>query len=160
MFSAHKERIVTGVALVVAVLAIGFIDNFFLMWVFLGLTYLIAFYEANKLFGIENNNYLYSYAAVLWLVAAFYPYGDDLFILAGLLFASIVAYRQELEWKYMLPFVYPTAGMLFILTLYQEYGVMSLLWLLAVVALTDVGAYVTGKSFGKTSFCITRPKKT
>ena len=160
MFEAHKERIVTGAALVIAVLAIGFIDNFFLMWAFLGLTYLIAFYEANKLFGLENSNSLYAYAAILWLVAAIYPYGDDLFILAGVLFASIVAYKQELDWKYMLPFIYPTAGMLFILTLYQEYGVMALLWLLVVVALTDVGAYVTGKSFGKTSFCITSPNKT
>ena len=160
MFSAHKERIVTGTALVLAVLAIGFIDNFFLMWAFLGLTYIIAFHEANKLYGIENKNSLYAYAAILWIIAAFYPYGDDLFILAGILFASILVYKQELEWKYMLPFVYPTAGMLFILTLYQEYGVLSLLWLLAVVALTDVGAYVTGKSFGKTSFSITSPNKT
>jgi phosphatidate cytidylyltransferase len=50
--------------------------------------------------------------------------------------------------------------MLFIFTMYQEYGVLSLLWLLAVVALTDVGAYAVGKSIGKTQFCETSPNKT
>jgi phosphatidate cytidylyltransferase len=44
--------------------------------------------------------------------------------------------------------------------MYQEYGVMSLLWLLAVIALTDVGAYAVGKSIGKTKFCETSPNKT
>jgi len=46
------------------------------------------------------------------------------------------------------------------LTMYQEYGVMSLFWLLVVVAMTDVGAYAVGKSIGKTPFCETSPNKT
>ena len=46
------------------------------------------------------------------------------------------------------------------MTMYEEYGVMALLWLLAVVALTDVGAYAVGKSIGKTPFCETSPNKT
>jgi phosphatidate cytidylyltransferase len=50
--------------------------------------------------------------------------------------------------------------MLFILTLYQEYGVGSLFWLLAIVALSDVGAYAVGKTIGKTPFCPTSPNKT
>ena len=36
----------------------------------------------------------------------------------------------------------------------------SLLWLLAVVAFTDIGAYFVGKSIGKTQFCETSPNKT
>jgi phosphatidate cytidylyltransferase len=75
-------------------------------------------------------------------------------------YASAVAYSRELEWKNFMPFVYPTAGMLFILTMYQEYGVLSMLWLLVVVAMTDVGAYAVGKSIGKTPFCETSPNKT
>jgi phosphatidate cytidylyltransferase len=50
--------------------------------------------------------------------------------------------------------------MLFIFTMYQEYGVLSLLWLLVIVAMTDVGAYAVGKSIGKTPFCETSPNKT
>lgn len=159
IFEEHKERIVTGLALLAAVLIIGFIDNFFLMWLVLGGIYIVAFLEASKLFGVERDGLLV-YAVGLWLVAGVYPYGDDLFVLAGVAYASAVAYNKELPWRDFSPFIYPTAGMLFILTMYQEYGVLSLLWLLAVVALTDVGAYAVGKSVGKTPFCETSPNKT
>jgi phosphatidate cytidylyltransferase len=154
-----KERIVTGVLLLGGVYLIGVIDNFFLTWLFLGVVYMLAFYEANKLFDVKNNA-LYFYALLLWVVASIYPYGDDLFVIAGVVFASVVAYTQRLEWKNFLPFLYPTAGMLFTLSLYKEYGMISLLWLLVVVAAADIGAYVVGKSIGRTPFCITSPKKT
>jgi phosphatidate cytidylyltransferase len=159
IFEDHKERIVTGLALLAVVLVIGFIDNFFLMWLVLGGVYIVAFQEAEKLFGVEKDGLLI-YAVGIWLVAGVYPYGDDLFVLAGVAYASAVAYNKELPWKDFFPFIYPTAGMLFILTMYEEYGILSLLWLLAVVALTDVGAYAVGKSVGKTPFCETSPKKT
>lgn len=153
------ERVTTGLALLAAVVVIGLIDNFFLMWLVFGGLYLVAFYEANKLFGIENNS-LYAYAAILWLVAGFYPYPDDLFFIAALVFASVLAYTRELKSKYFYPFIYPTAGFLFMLTLYSEYGVVALFWLLVVVAGADVGAYAVGKSIGKTKFSETSPNKT
>ncbi|WP_428738557.1 phosphatidate cytidylyltransferase [Sulfurimonas sp.] len=159
IFEEHKERIVTGLALLAVVLVIGFIDNLFLMWLVLGGVYILAFNEAVKLFGVEKDGLLI-YAIGIWLVAGVYPYGDDLFVLAGVAYASAVAYNKELPWKDFFPFIYPTAGMLFILTMYKEYGILSLLWLLAVVALADVGAYAVGKSVGKTPFCETSPKKT
>jgi len=154
-----KERIVTGVLLLGGVYLIGVIDSFFLTWLFLGAVYMLAFYEATKLFDVKNNA-LYFYALLLWIIASIYPYGDDLFVIAGVVFASVVAYTQRLEWKNFLPFLYPTAGMLFTLSLYKEYGIISLLWLLVVVAAADIGAYVVGKSIGKTPFCVTSPKKT
>lgn len=159
IFTNHKERILTALALMAVVLFIGYIDNFFLMWLVLGGVYFIAFKEAMQLFGNKHDS-LFVYAAVVWLLAAIYPYGDDLFVLAGVFYAGAIAYNKDLEWRDFLPFIYPTAGMLFILTLYQEYGVMSLLWLLVVVAMTDVGAYAVGKSIGKTQFCQTSPNKT
>lgn len=159
MFTASKERVVTGAVLVAAVLIIGFIDNFFLMWLFLGVIYITAFLEAMRLFDIKNSALVY-FAFGVWLLAALYPYADDLFVLAGVVYAGAVAYNKELTWKSFLPFIYPTAGMLFALSMYREYGVLSLLWLLVVVALTDVGAYAVGKSIGKTPFSPTSPKKT
>jgi len=159
VFAGAKERVITGFALLAAVLVIGIIDNFFLMWAVLGVIYLIAFKEALVLFGINNKKLLLP-AALLWLVTMFYPYGDDLFVLAGVAYASAVAFNKDIVWKNFFPFIYPTAGMLFIFTMYQEYGVMSLLWLLMVVAMTDVGAYAVGKSIGKTKFCETSPNKT
>jgi phosphatidate cytidylyltransferase len=156
---SDKERVVTGFALLAGVFIVGLIDNFFIMWLVLGGVYLLAFKEAIKLFGVERDG-LVPYAAGLWLLAGIYPYGDDLFVLAGVAYASAVAYNKELKWVDFFPFIYPTAGMLFILTMYEEYGVGALLWLLAVVALTDVGAYGVGKSIGKTPFSPTSPKKT
>ncbi|MDQ7060506.1 MAG: phosphatidate cytidylyltransferase [Sulfurimonas sp.] len=159
IFEANRERIITGFALLGAVFLIGIIDNFFLMWLIFGAVYLLAFKEAMMLFKLENES-LFLYAVGIWLIAGVYPYGDDLFILASVAYAGAIAYNKDLEYKDFLPFIYPTAGMLFIFTMYQEYGVASLLWLLAVVALTDVGAYVVGKSLGKTQFCETSPNKT
>ena len=159
IFEDHRERITTGLALLAAVLVIGLIDNFFVMWFILGAIYLLAFKEALMLFGIKDESLIY-YGLGIWLVAGVYPHGDDLFVVAGVAYASAIAYNKELEWKSFLPFLYPTAGMLFILTMYQEYGVMSLFWLLSVVAMTDVGAYAVGKSIGKTPFCETSPNKT
>ena len=37
---------------------------------------------------------------------------------------------------------------------------MTLLWLLVIVASTDIGAYFVGRTFGKTKFCETSPNKT
>ena len=159
IFEDHRERITTGLALVAAVLVIGLIDNFFLMWLVFGAIYLLAFKEALMLFEIEDESLVF-YGLGIWLVAGVYPYGDDLFVLAGVAYASAIAYNKELEWKSFFPFIYPTAGMLFMFTLYQEYGVGSLLWLVVVVAMTDVGAYAVGKSIGKTPFCETSPNKT
>ncbi len=159
ILASSKERIVTGLALLAAVFVIGWIDNFYVMWFVFGVIYLLAFKEAVKLFGVEKDNLL-PYAALLWLIAGFYPYGDDLFVLAGVGYASLVAYNKDVKWRDFFPFLYPTAGLLFVFTMYQEYGVLSLLWLLAVVALTDIGAYFVGKSIGKTPFCETSPNKT
>lgn len=156
---SQTDRIVTGAVLILAVLALGLINNFWLMWSVLGVVYLLAFHEAMRLFGI-NNNSLYAYAAMLWLVAALYPYGDDMFVIAGLMFAGAVAYTQNIPPKNFLPFIYPTAGMLYLLCMYQEYGITALLWLLVVVASTDIGAYVVGRSIGRTPFSASSPNKT
>lgn len=157
--NSTKDRIVTAIVLVGAALVVGLINNFWLMWLVLGVIYILAFYEATQLFGISNNS-LYAYAAILWLAAAVYPYGDDLLIIAGLVFAAAVAYTQNLPWKNFLPFIYPSAGMLYMLGMYQEYGISALLWLLVVVASADIGAYVVGRSIGKTPFSLSSPSKT
>jgi len=159
MLENNKERIITGLALLAGVLIIGIIDNFFLMWLVFGGIYILAFKEAERLFQVEKDN-LQPYAIGIWLLAGVYPYGDDLFVLAGVAYASAVAFNRDLLWKDFLPFLYPTAGMLFMFTMYQEYGVVALLWLLVVVALTDIGAYAVGKSIGKTQFSETSPNKT
>jgi phosphatidate cytidylyltransferase len=155
----NKTRIVTGAALIGAVIVLGWIDSFFLTWLVLGGVYLLAFYEAANLFGLHHNA-SFAFAAALWLLAAFYPYPDDLFVLMGVAFAAFAAYKPKTDWRLFLPFVYPTAGMLFFLALYKDYGLVAMVWLIVVVAGADIGAYVVGKSIGKTKFCETSPNKT
>jgi len=159
IFNDHRERIITGLALLAIVLVVGLIDNFYLMWLVFGAIYLIAFKEAMALFDVKNDR-AFVYAVGIWLLAGIYPYGDDLFVLAGIAYASAIAYNKDLEWKNFFPFIYPTAGMLFMFTMYQEYHILSLLWLLVIVALTDIGAYAVGKTIGATMFSQTSPNKT
>ena len=71
-----------------------------------------------------------------------------------------LTHSKTLEKKLFLTLLYPTASFLFLLSLYNEFGIESLLWLLMVVAGADVGAYFVGKGLGKHKFCETSPNKT
>lgn len=153
------KRITTGIALFIGVVLIGIVHSFLLIWLVLGALYFLAFSEAIKLFDIKNNT-LYYYAVALWIMSGIYPYPEDVFFIGAILFGSILAYKKELKPKYFFPFLYPTVGFLFTLALYNEYGIISLAWLVAVVAGADIGAYFVGKTIGKTKFSETSPNKT
>ncbi len=156
----NKERWITGVALLAVTLTVGFIDNRFLMWLYLGLFYMVGFNEAVKLFDVKQKS-PYIYAGIIWSLAYFTPNPDDLFFLMALFFGAKLAYTQEHEKKKLiLPFLYPAIGFLFMFMLYTSYGINWLIWLLVVVAFTDVGAFFVGKSIGKTQFSPTSPNKT
>jgi len=154
-----QQRVITGIGLLLLVGLIGWIDNFFIMWVFLGVIYMFAFYEAMRLFKLTSSG-AYAWAVVLWLLAYIYPNPDDLFFLIAIIFAATLAYLHNFDKRLILPFLYPVSGILFFLVLYQAYGIHSMLWLLVTVAVTDTGAYFTGKAIGKTKFSDTSPNKT
>jgi len=154
-----QQRILTGIGLLALVGFIGWIDSFFVMWVFLGAIYMFAFYEAMKLFKLTSSG-AYVWAVLLWLIAYFYPNPDDLFFLIAIIFGSSLAYFHNFDKRLILPFLYPVSGILFFLVLYADYGIHAMLWLLITVAVTDTGAYFVGKSIGKTKFSDTSPNKT
>ncbi|WP_044416544.1 phosphatidate cytidylyltransferase [Halarcobacter anaerophilus] len=159
IIKSSSTRIKTGIALLIAILIIGFIDSFFIMWLLFGGLLVISINESQKLYDMKVDS-IYFYVGIIWFIAYFYPYAEDLVFVAAIVFASILAYSKNLDKKIFLPLMYPTASFLFLLTLYYEYGVMSLLWLLVIVAGADIGAYFVGKSIGKTKFCETSPNKT
>ena len=159
ILSSSSTRIKTGLALLISAVIIGYIDSFFLMWLLFGGLLVVAISESQRLYKTEIDS-IYLYTGALWFAAYFYPNPEDLIFVIALVYASVLAYTRNLDKKIFLPLLYPTASFLFLLTLYIEYGIMSLLWLIVVVALTDVGAYAVGKSIGKTSFCETSPNKT
>ncbi len=154
-----KERITTGVALVAVIMIVAWVDSFFLTWLFLGVAFIFSFYEAMKLFGVEDNS-LYFYALALWLLASIYPNPDDLIFVVLIVQISWMIYSAKADFKKIQPFAYPAAPFLFLLSLYTGFGMETLIWLVLIVALTDTGAYFVGRTFGKRQFCEVSPKKT
>jgi len=154
----HK-RILTGIGLLSIVGIIGYIDNFTLMWLFLGLIYIFAFYEAMKLFNLKGPS-TYFWAVVLWLIAYVHPNPDDLFYFVAIIFGGAIAYLHNFDKRLLLPFLYPAAGIFFFLILYEDFGITAMAWLLVTVAATDTFAYFVGKAVGKTKFSDTSPNKT
>ncbi len=159
ILSDSSVRIKTGVIMGVALLVIGLINSYFITWIFLGVLLVIALGEAMRLFGIEDER-IYYYVGAMWLVAYLYPYAEDLIFLALIVMASILAYSKNIEKNLFTLLLYPTASFLFLFALYAQFGMLSLLWLLVIVAGADIGAYFVGKSIGKTKFCVTSPNKT
>ena len=159
LLSSSSTRIKTGLVLILAVLIIGYVDSFFVMWIFLGALLVVALNESMVLFKMKSD-LIYAYTGIVWFIAFFYPSPEDLIFLIAVVYASLLAYTKTLDKKLFLPLLYPTASFLFLLTLYIQYGVESLLWLLVVVAGADIGAYFVGKGMGKHKFCETSPNKT
>jgi len=159
LLSSSSIRIKTGVALLIGLLIIGFIDSPFLIWLLFGGLLAISLGEAMKLFEMQSNQ-IYIYVGAVWFAAYFYPKPEDLVFIVAIIFASILAYSKTLDKNLFLPLMYPVASFLFLLSLYNEFGISSLFWLLVIVSGTDVGAYFVGKTIGKTQFCITSPNKT
>jgi phosphatidate cytidylyltransferase len=159
ILSQSGTRIKTGMLLLAFALVIGFIDSFALTWLVLGGLFLLALHESLKLFSIQDDS-IYFYGVVIWIVAYFYPQPEDLVFVLAIIFASILAYTKEFNKNLFIPLLYPMAPFLFILSLYGSFGMESLLWLVMIVAGADVGAYYIGKQFGSTPFCQTSPNKT
>lgn len=159
IYKSNEQRILTGLALLGVAVLTALMDSLFLTWAILGIAYLFAFYEAMKLFGEEDNK-LYVYAVLVWIAAAFYPYPEGLIFVILVVATAFMAHKKEVNFKALAPFFYPSISMLFLFTLYKDFGMSMLIWLVVVVASTDTAAYFVGKSIGKTSFSPTSPNKT
>lgn len=156
----NSERWITAIILLTVTITVGIVDNYTLMWVYLGAFYAVGFHEAIKLFGIKQKS-PYLYATVIWITAYFYPNPDDLFFLMAIFLGGKLAYTKEyVKKKLLIPFLYPVSGFLFMFMLYRDFGIDWMLWLLVIVAITDTGAFFVGKSIGKTQFSPTSPNKT
>lgn len=159
LIKSSKTRIKTALILFLAIVLVGVIDSYFLFWLVFGAVLMVAIKEAKSLFGLKGDS-VYVYTSILWIAVYFYPLPEDLFFIVAIGYASAIAHKKNIDKKMFLTLIYPTASFLFLFSLYTEFGAMSLLWLLVVVAGTDTAAYFIGKSYGKIKFCETSPKKT
>ncbi len=158
--SEHSERWKTASVLLAIIVAVGLINNIFLTWIFLTIVYGLSLLEATRLFRIYDNT-VYLLLALLWVSLPFYPHPADLIFFVLVVFGARLAYKNDgIDAKGVFALLYPSAGFVFLWMLYYEYGMISLVWILAIVALTDVGAFYTGKKFGKKKFSPTSPNKT
>jgi len=159
MSSEHSLRWKSAAVMLGVILVIGLIDNRFITWAFFSVVGYFAYREATKLFKVDSNKLLIP-LAVAWVAAFFIAPAIYLFFIVLLVLSSKMAYDKSIKPKEFLPLLYPFASMLFIWNLYIDFGMKALVWLLVIVALSDVGAYYAGRKFGKTPFSPTSPKKT
>jgi len=159
IYDSNKQRILTGLVLLGIAGLTAIMDSLFLTWAILGIAYLFSFHEAMRLFG-EKDNKLYVYAVLVWLAAAFYSQPIGLIFVVLVIATSVMAHKKEVNYLALAPFFYPSISMLFLFTLYKDFGMGILIWLVVVVASTDTAAYFVGKSIGKTPFSPTSPNKT
>ncbi len=159
MSSEHSLRWKSAAVMLGVILVVGLIDNRFITWAFFSVVGYFAYIEATKLFKVDSNKLLIP-LAIAWVAAFFISPAIYLFFIVLLVLASKMAYDKSITPKEFLPVLYPFASMLFIWNLYVDFGMKALVWLLVIVALSDVGAYYAGRKFGKTPFSPTSPKKT
>ncbi|PAF49877.1 phosphatidate cytidylyltransferase [Helicobacter sp. 12S02232-10] len=159
-FSNNKQRYITGIILILCLALILYIDNTILVWAILGITYILGFNEAIKLFGCKRHPMMYLLAVVVWILAGLNGRPIESAIFIAMIMAGFLAYKKSFNPKQILPFIYPSIPFLTIFAVYKDFGVNAIIWLIVVVALTDIGAYFGGKAFGKTPFSQTSPNKT
>jgi len=166
--NAGKERYFTAAVLIGVVSIILLINNFFLTWACLGIAYMIALGEANRLYGLSDAM-SYPLGLGVWILAFFYPDPEDIVFGMLLVFASVIAFQNKAgsslgeengSFRSAMPILYPTLPMLFMFALYKDYGMATLVWLVVIVAVCDTGAYFTGRAIGRVPFSPASPKKT
>lgn len=153
-----RSRIITGVLMFVAILVVFFIDNYILNFILLGAVLYFAFNESLKFYGIDHKQLVY--AALAFYVLTYFTNPMFIAILAVMIVASILAHIKSENLKPVAPFLYPTTPIFMMWTLYSEYGIGYLAWLILSVVASDSGAFFVGKAFGKHPFSPSSPNKT
>ena len=160
LFSADKQRYITGAILIAALVGILFINSKPLIWFVLGALLLLSVRESLALYTLESSSHFYIWTALLWIGAYFTKAPLYCGLITLIIYASYIAYSKKLSLKILLPFLYPTLPFLCIWSVYGLLDRLGVICLIAVVVCTDTGAYFGGKLFGKTPFSPTSPKKT
>jgi phosphatidate cytidylyltransferase len=155
-----KDRIATGVALVVFLLIVGLVNNVYLTGFVIAVIAAFGINEAWRLFGIKDDNAWY----FLLFTAFLSIFVNPVFIavISVLVIGGYIAYYQK-DIRILAPALYPFVPLMLLYDLYLKTSMGMIGWLIVIVALTDTFAYVIGKNFAgrfvSSGFCATSPNK-
>ena len=158
-----KQRIITALILVAALLLVLFNDNAWYWRGFVGVAILLGFYEWLKFCGISDLG-TKAFSIVLFLILAYCLYAAYMPIELGIIVLCLVwlllfvftftAYLQVLHklWFKVLIGVITLAGSAWLVVEFKTIsnGAWWVFGFLLTVSAADIGAYFTGKRFGKT----------
>lgn len=153
-----QSRIITGSLVLALILALFFIDSYFLNFIFLGIVLYFAFSEALRLYNIDQKQLVF--IALAFYTLTFFTNPIFIAMLAVIMVAAVLAHIKAPDLRAVVPFLYPTTPIFMLWMLYSEYGVGYLVWLVLCVAASDTAAYFVGKFYGKRPFSPTSPNKT
>ncbi|BCZ16933.1 Phosphatidate cytidylyltransferase CdsA [Helicobacter sp. NHP19-003] len=161
-FSGERARYFTGVALLILATIVLSLDSLWLFWAVLGILYLIGAHEAlhlyQKIYGYAPNVWHYVGLTFVWCFVYIAPPIEST-VMIGMFVVGFLAYKG-FDVHHSFIFIYPTLPFVYILALFREFGVMAVVWLVAVVVFADVGAYFGGRLFGNIPLSPSSPKKT
>lgn len=161
----EPARLYTAGLILLAILLVVLFHHPLLLWAVLGVTFIIGFYEAYKLYNKTTPNALFLISALLvWLSLYLLESPAGVFVILVFL-GAYQSYTKKGKVEQMLPFIYPTIPFIFLYLLYLEDSINAIIWLIIIVGLTDSFAYFGGrilgsKLFANSAFCPTSPNKT
>jgi phosphatidate cytidylyltransferase len=155
-----KERVLTGIGLLLLLSLIVYLHNFWIIWGFLGFLYLASIFEVKKLYRIPPRVREFQIAVAIWIVVLTMEHPSNLTLVIISVVLGLIAYKPEMDRVQLYPYIYPTVPLLVFFDIYINFTISALGWLVVVVALTDTMAYFVGRAIGKRSFSPTSPKKT
>lgn len=162
--SIDLSRIYTAIALLAIVIVIGMMHSFMLLWIFLGIVYLVALLESTRLYLGQFSLLIVLYGICLWLGAWLIQYSLIytlwIFFVMLMILASFQGFSKKGNTLIVLPMLYPTVSFFMLLASYQDLGIASLFLLISIIGLSDIFALVGGKLFGKHALSLSSPSKT
>ncbi|MEO1941883.1 MAG: phosphatidate cytidylyltransferase [Campylobacterales bacterium] len=153
------KRIFTGLGIGAGLVAVGVLNNPYLIKLLFGVLALIGGWEVSRFFTHQLVGVWL--AGVAGALLVFLP---PLPTVLGILIigVGIVAY-SNFHWGNLIPLIYPLLPLGIGVDLYQQSGIGVLVWLILVIALTDIGAFIIGRNLGREffqqGFSPTSPKK-
>lgn len=159
-FNNDKSRYITAILLIAVIIAILAINIPIVVWAVLGVVFVLGIKESFALYDIEDSLFSYGLAVVVWVMAFFSARPIECGLIACVVLASFMAYKQTLNAKSIMPFIYPSIPFLALYSVYVDFGVWKIVWLILIIAVCDIGAFFGGRLFGKNPFSPTSPNKT